>query len=207
MQFSIGHIFELLDWTVLNPWLSGVIAIASHVLTTYQHHPAAILPYSLLQTRLDDIGRTSTKLFVVGAVLRVNRWMSRRALNNGVKARFDWPKEIIVVTGGAGGIGAKTVQRLAARGSKVVVLDVLPLTFPKCKLPSTCPITQWNELLYCGLVSNVHYYQCDLTDYDAVMKVAAKVAKEVGQPTCVVANAGLCRGKTILEAEKRDIEL
>jgi all-trans-retinol dehydrogenase (NAD+) len=64
-------------------------------------------------------------------VLRINRSLSRKALNNRVTAQFDWEHEIIVVTGGSGGIGAVAAQRLASRGSTVVILDVIPLTFTK----------------------------------------------------------------------------
>ncbi|OCK86210.1 putative short-chain dehydrogenase [Lepidopterella palustris CBS 459.81] len=120
-------------------------------------------------------------------LLRVNRALSRKALNNGVNAKFDWSKEIILITGAAGGIGAEAAKKLAARGSTVVVLDVLPLTYPK--------------------PGNLHYFKCDLTNYDAVQAVGAQISKEIGDPTCVVANAGICRGKPILEATKRDIEL
>lgn len=35
----------------------------------------------------------------------------------------------MLITGGAGGIGGKVVQLLAERGIKVVVLDVIPMTF------------------------------------------------------------------------------
>jgi len=34
-----------------------------------------------------------------------------------------------LITGGAGGIGGKVVQLLAEKGVKVVVLDVIPMTF------------------------------------------------------------------------------
>jgi len=34
-----------------------------------------------------------------------------------------------VVTEGSGGIGAGVAQRLSALGSRVVVLDIIPLTF------------------------------------------------------------------------------
>lgn len=42
---------------------------------------------------------------------------------------WDWNKEVVVVTGGSGGIGAGISQRLAALGAKVIVLDIIPLTF------------------------------------------------------------------------------
>ena len=60
---------------------------------------------------------------------RVNRYLSRQALNNGVQATFDWKKEIVLVTGGSDGIGAATVQKLSRRGTSVIVLDIRPLTY------------------------------------------------------------------------------
>lgn len=35
----------------------------------------------------------------------------------------------MLITGGAGGIGGQVVKLLAERGIKVVVLDVIPMTF------------------------------------------------------------------------------
>lgn len=55
--------------------------------------------------------------------------------------------------------------------------------------------------------SNINYYKCDLTDFDAVQQTALRVREEVGNVSCVVANAGICRGKPILSATNRDIEL
>lgn len=60
---------------------------------------------------------------------RFNRYLSYRALNNGVTDTFDWQKEIILITGGSNGIGAAAAQKLASRGTRVVVLDILPLTY------------------------------------------------------------------------------
>ncbi|KAL6364088.1 hypothetical protein LRP88_03521 [Fusarium phalaenopsidis] len=105
----------------------------------------------------------------LGLVYAVNKYLTQRALNHGTKASFDWKKEIILVTGGSGGIGGATVQQLASKGTRIVVVDVLPLTY---KAPS------------------------NLEKLD-----------KVGDPTVIVANAGVCRGKPVLAATKRDIEL
>jgi 3-oxoacyl-ACP reductase-like protein len=63
----------------------------------------------------------------------INRYLSADALNHGTPADFDWDKEIVVVTGGAGGIGGEIVQNLAERGTTVIVLDVMELTYDACK--------------------------------------------------------------------------
>lgn len=133
MQFSLGHLLELLDKTLLNPFLSIFIPVGLHLLTaskiSVHATPDALLTYKL--NPLPPLQSIALKLLFAGLVLRINRTLSHKALNNGVKAQFDWDKEIVLITGAAGGIGAEAAQRFASRGSKVVVLDVLPLTYPK----------------------------------------------------------------------------
>lgn len=63
-------------------------------------------------------------------LLWLNEWLTSKCLNNWVTDHtWDWKKELVVVTGGSGGIGAGVAQRLAALGSRVVVLDIIPLTY------------------------------------------------------------------------------
>lgn len=126
MAWSLGDALLLLDRTLLNPLLTGLAIAAVLVLD-----PPAALDVRVLGSRiLSSIWLLRLcAAFVSGALLRLNRILSRKALNNGVSANFDWSREIIVVTGGSGGIGAATAIKLASRGSKVVILDVLPLTF------------------------------------------------------------------------------
>jgi len=50
-------------------------------------------------------------------------------LNNWTADKYDWKKEVVLITGGAGGIGGQVVKLLAEMGIKVVVLDVIPMTF------------------------------------------------------------------------------
>jgi 3-oxoacyl-ACP reductase-like protein len=59
----------------------------------------------------------------------INQYLSANALNHGTPADFNWDEEIVLVTGGAGGIGGEIVQKMAERGTRVVVLDVMDLTY------------------------------------------------------------------------------
>jgi 3-oxoacyl-ACP reductase-like protein len=69
------------------------------------------------------------KLFYFGVVRLVSNYLERGVLNNWTDDKYDWDKEIVLITGGAGGIGGQVVKLLAERGIKVVVLDVIPMTF------------------------------------------------------------------------------
>jgi NADPH:quinone reductase-like Zn-dependent oxidoreductase len=59
----------------------------------------------------------------------VSGYLDTGALNNWSKDVYDWDKEIVLITGGAGGIGGHIVRLLVERGIKVVVMDVIPMTF------------------------------------------------------------------------------
>ncbi|KAL5606385.1 hypothetical protein BROUX41_002802 [Berkeleyomyces rouxiae] len=121
------------------------------------------------------------------AVYMASNALSRRALNHGTRSSFDWSRELVLITGGAGGIGGRTAQKLAQQGTQVVVIDVMPLSYKK--------------------PSNLHYYKCDVGSYEKLQETAAKITRDLGNPTVIIANAAVCRGKTLLKASKKDIEL
>lgn len=68
-------------------------------------------------------------LFYLGLVRLVSGYFDEGVKNNWTKDEYIWDKEIVLITGGAGGIGGHVVKLLAERGIKVVVLDVIPMTF------------------------------------------------------------------------------
>ncbi|KAL5042251.1 hypothetical protein BDW71DRAFT_200732 [Aspergillus fruticulosus] len=104
---------------------------------------------------------------------------------------WDWKKELVVVTGVSGGIGAGVAQRLAAMGTCVVVLDIIPLTYkPEDK--------------------RIPYHKCDLSDEKEIAPVCEDIRIGNWQPdrpaslTVAVNNAGLSRGRTVVEGTYGD---
>jgi len=129
-------------------------------------------------------GRIKT-LFYIGLIRAISSYLSAGALDNWVKDEYDWNKEIVVVTGGSGGIGGHIVKLLAEKGTKVVVLDIIPMSF---EAPS-----------------NVYYFKCDISSPAILSSVASEVRSTVGTPTILINNAGVARGRNILDATEKDI--
>lgn len=105
-------------------------------------------------------------------------------------ARWDWPHEIAVVTGGCGGLGQSLVAGLTAQGVRVAVLDVLD--------PAAVPaVLRANP--------RAAYFRCDVTSPDAVRDAAARVRKEFGgrDPTILVHNAGVAARNAILDVPEQ----
>ncbi|KAF2874606.1 hypothetical protein BDV95DRAFT_487668 [Massariosphaeria phaeospora] len=118
----------------------------------------------------------------VNAVL--NRWAENRWLWKGDKSTWDWSSEVAIVTGGANGIGAATVKKLVARGIRVAVLDVQPISYGDLRADETSLIT---------------YYQCDITSRHAVHMAAEAIRSDLGCPSILINNAGIGNANSILE--------
>lgn len=72
------------------------------------------------------VGAGAAVLLTLALLPSISSWATQRKENNYVTdGTWDWTKEIVVVTGGSGGIGWNITYRLAARGVKVVVLDIV----------------------------------------------------------------------------------
>ncbi|KAK8054892.1 hypothetical protein PG993_000119 [Apiospora rasikravindrae] len=66
------------------------------------------------------------------ALKKASDALSQAKLNNYVNDAYDWPRGIIMVTGGSGGIGAPPVRKFAELEATVVSVDIVP---PKEPLP------------------------------------------------------------------------
>jgi len=130
--FTSDVLLKIIGKTALNPFL--VLPFLLLARFTKKGEDLSIL-HPLAFSRVKT-------LFYFGLARWLSNWYSRGVLNNWVDDKYDWDKEIVVVTGGAGGIGGHIVQFLAEKNIKVVVLDIQPLTYTACKplhLPHTYP--------------------------------------------------------------------
>lgn len=65
----------------------------------------------------------------IGIARVINGFLSRGAQNNWQSSKYEWEKEIAVITGGSDGIGKNIAFLLAERGVKTASLDKQPPTF------------------------------------------------------------------------------
>jgi len=72
--------------------------------------------------------------------------------------RYDWGEQVVVITGGASGIGELLANTLAVRSVTVVVLDVKPFISEN---------------------DNIQYYKCDVSKWEEVEAVAKTIVEEV----------------------------
>lgn len=116
-------ILKLVRRTLLNPnLLLPLILLARY---TKKGRDLSILhPKAARRLRL---------LFYVAVARGLSGWFSDRVRNNWVSDRYDWSKEIVLITGGAAGLGAAMVKLLDEIKVRVVVLDVQRMTYAACK--------------------------------------------------------------------------
>ncbi|KAL2877786.1 hypothetical protein SGCOL_006949 [Colletotrichum sp. CLE4] len=191
MPLTIDTVAVFLRGTILNPAL--VAAVAG--IATLSLDQAALTSYNVPFT-LSQLQLASCALAAGGLTLRLHEYLTRWTANNWTTdTTWDWSKEIVVVTGASGeiGIGAGIVRDLLARNphTTIVVVDYVPLAWQ----PSP------------GTGKNLHYYQCDLSDKDNIRTLCQRIRAEVGNPTVLVNNAGLGRGRTVMEGAYADVEL
>jgi len=132
---------------------------------------------------------SSTAFCLAVALFWFIRWYSRLYYNQAslffAPAPLDWSEEIVVITGGASGIGELVANTLAVRSVTVIVLDKKPI------------ITENH---------NIVYYPCDVSKWEEVEAVSKKIVEELGHPTILINNAGVVQGKLILDLSPEDIK-
>lgn len=184
--FTADFLGRIVRSSILNPIISIPLALSIHWGSSNDSIPPGWRPI-LEQTRV-----FTYFLATCGALLHATEFLNTQYQNNWTSSsNWDWREEIVVITGGSSGIGASLAQQLHARNphTNIVIIDYVPLTWSP---PNG---------------SQVHYYQCDLGQASGIQLVCEKIRREVGHPTVLVNNAGICRGFTVCDGSYTDVEV
>lgn len=111
----------------------------------------------------------------------------------------DVSKDIVLITGGASGLGRLMAIKFAKLGSRVVIWDL-----NMAGLEETAKMIEELRSKKDN-VGHCHYYQVDISNRFNVYAAAERVKQEIGTVTILVNNAGIVTGKRFLECEDEKI--
>jgi len=143
---SIDLIVKVFKTTFFHPFVSWIIPLCFRAQNMkYQDTPVLV-----------SIGWATfiTLIWVAGVI--------NNRLAFGLPREVDLSEEVIVITGGASGLGLLIAEVYGMRGATVAVLDV--------------------EEMENGEARGVTYYKCDVTDKAQLESVAKKIEQEVCIP-------------------------
>ncbi|KKK12014.1 hypothetical protein P175DRAFT_0536298 [Aspergillus ochraceoroseus IBT 24754] len=143
-----------LNHTILHPFVAWVIVLCLRAQAYRYTHPAFI---------------TAAAYAAFLSLLHAASGVSDR-IGFGLPRDVDRSEEVVVITGGASGLGLLVARIYGLRGVSVAVLDV----------KAEAEIEGWEEV--CG----VDYYQCDVGDRVQVEETAKKIEKDLGTPTVLM---------------------
>lgn len=148
------------------PWYSHLtIDLIAHVLNRSIFHPfvAWLIPLCLraVSTPYEAPEFIAACIWASIVTFAVVLGVFNKRIAYGLPREVDWDEEVVVITGGASGLGKILAQTYGMRGASVAVLDV-----------------QKPEKESEGL-AGIHFYTCDVGDAAAVDKVKAMIEKDV----------------------------
>ncbi|KAF7517576.1 hypothetical protein G7054_g13769 [Neopestalotiopsis clavispora] len=172
-------------------WFSPVsIDLLLKVLNITLFHPfiAWLLPLCL-RARHMEYEETPMRVTIAWAIVVTFLWLLNKfshKLAYGMHREVDLSEEVIVITGGASGLGLLIAEVYGMRGATVAVLDV-------AELESTD-------------VRGITHYKCDITDKEQIARVRKEIERDLGLPTVLINNAAQVVGKKLLEMDIEEVE-
>ena len=102
--------------------------------------------------------------------------------------------KVVVITGGAQGLGLATAIRLAPKKAHIALIDMNPHQLAEAKDAIESAVT------------SVSTWVCDVSDEEAVDEVFTEIAKQNGRLDAVVNNAGITRDALLLKVKDGTVE-
>jgi all-trans-retinol dehydrogenase (NAD+) len=130
--------------SILNSWLPRegfTLDVVQDVILKTVLNPYIVLPLLVLSSNKGPASLSYPQASgwlkicaILGLIGRFNGWLSQNALNNWTKARFDWEKELVLITGGSDGFGKLLTlgfskNQFAGKNVKIIVLDIQDPTY------------------------------------------------------------------------------
>lgn len=143
---TIDLLLSVLNRTIFHPFIAWLIPLCMRSLSYPYTHPhfQYTFAYAIVITLFALLYKLDKRL----------AW--------GPPRQLDWDSEVVVITGGASGLGKLLAETYGMRGVSVAVLDI--------RLPE--------ERESEGL-ENVRFYKCDVSDLAEVQKAKALIEKDV----------------------------
>ena len=102
--------------------------------------------------------------------------------------------KVVVITGGAQGLGLATALRLAPKRPHIALIDMSPHQLAEAKDATE------------SAGATVSVWECDVSDEKAVDEVFAQIAKQNGRLDAVINNAGITRDALLLKVKEGAVE-
>ncbi|SPJ72777.1 related to short-chain dehydrogenase/reductase [Fusarium torulosum] len=167
---SIDLLLKVLNTTLLHPFVCWIIPLCFRAQTVKWEAPPMVAAIAWA---------TIVTLFWMANVIN-------QRIAHGIPREVDLSEEVIVITGGASGLGLLIAEVYGMRGATVAVLDVNGMENTEAR--------------------GVTYYQCDVGNKEQVAKVALEIEKDLGTPTVLINNAAIVIGKTLLDLSLDEID-
>ncbi|KAL2821078.1 hypothetical protein BJX63DRAFT_443589 [Aspergillus granulosus] len=153
-HITIDLIMTVLNRSIFHPFIAWIVVLCLRAQATPYGHPAFLIAagYATFLTIVDIAFMISDRIAF------------------GTSREVDLSEEVIVITGGASGLGRLIAQIYGLRGVTVAVLDIA----------EKGAVKGWEE------VGGVEYYQCDIGDRGQVERVKERILQDLGPPTVLV---------------------
>ena len=176
---TLDLLLRVLSLTLFHPFLAALLPLCLRALAAPYNSPSFILTSSFA---------ACVCLYHVFQVVNTR-------LAYGTPRDINWEEEVVVITGGASGLGACLAEIFALRGVGVAVLDV------------DVRAEGGEEVVVDGEErEGVRYYQCDVGDYERVERVWKRIVKDMGDPTILINNAAVANVESVLEQSGEEVE-
>lgn len=106
--------------------------------------------------------------------------------------RKDLSREIVLLTGAAGGFGELLSEKLARKGCKLVLIDI-----------DGEKLGTLNQ--YLSTITDTISFRCDITKPEEIRDVAEQLRNTIGHPSIVINNAGIVAGKYFEDLTPGDV--